>query len=79
MILGESLFTSVVAGWTAIALMLIFVGRGSFNLAMLPVFVFSTRDQVLGVAFAVLLGLLAGALPAISAMRLKITDALRRN
>jgi putative ABC transport system permease protein len=70
---------SIVAGWAAIALMAAFVGRGSFNIAMLPVFVFHARHQVLGLVLAVALGLLAGALPALAAMRLKITDALRRN
>jgi ABC-type lipoprotein release transport system permease subunit len=34
---------------------------------------------MLGLVLALLLGLLAGSLPAIAAMRLKITDALRRN
>ena len=79
MVLGESLLISIVAGWSALALMTMSVSRGSFNIAMLPVFVFNTRDQVLGAALAVMLGLLAGALPALGAMRLKITDALRRN
>jgi ABC-type antimicrobial peptide transport system permease subunit len=34
---------------------------------------------ITGIVLFVLLGLLAGALPALAAMRLKITDALRRN
>jgi putative ABC transport system permease protein len=79
LVLLESLSISVVAGWVALGLMATFVGRGSFNIAMLPVFVFHVRDQVLGLTLAVALGLLAGALPALAAMRLKITDALRRN
>jgi putative ABC transport system permease protein len=79
LVLLESLTISIVAGWTALALMAAFVGRGSFNIAMLPVFVFHVRHQVLGLGLAVALGLLAGALPALAAMRLKITDALRRN
>jgi ABC-type lipoprotein release transport system permease subunit len=37
------------------------------------------RDIALGVALMVLMGLLAGVVPAMSAMRLQITDALRRN
>ena len=45
---------------------------------MLPIFVLPTRDVVLGSALVVGLGLLAGALPAMNAMNLKITDALRR-
>jgi putative ABC transport system permease protein len=79
LILGESLFIAVLAGWSALAIMFVFIGRGTFNTAMLPVFVFQTSALVLGAGLAVVLGLLAGALPAASAMRLKITDALRRN
>jgi putative ABC transport system permease protein len=79
LVLGESLFVAVLAGWLALGVMTLSIGRGSFNIAMLPVFVFSPRDQLLGAAMAVGLGLIAGALPAWSAMRLKITDALRRN
>ena len=79
LVLLESLSISVVAGWAALGLMATFVGRGSLNIAMLPVFVFNVRAQVLGLTLAVALGLLAGALPALAAMRLRITDALRRN
>jgi len=79
LVLAESLVIAVIAGWAALALMYVLVGRGSFNIAMLPVFVFSNRAIVLGAIMAVGLGLLAGALPATAAMRLKIVDALRRN
>jgi putative ABC transport system permease protein len=79
LVLAESLVISVVAGWSALALMYLLVGRGSFNTAMLPVFIFSTRAVTMGAVLAVVLGFVAGALPALGAMRLKITDALRRN
>jgi putative ABC transport system permease protein len=45
---------------------------------MLPIFVMPPRDVAIGAAMIVVLGLIAGALPAITAMNLKITDALRR-
>ena len=45
---------------------------------MLPIFTLPLRDLVMGAMLIVLLGLLAGAMPAIGAMRLRITDALRR-
>jgi putative ABC transport system permease protein len=45
---------------------------------MLPAFVLPARDIVAGVVVMVMMGLLAGALPALGAMRLRITDALRR-
>jgi putative ABC transport system permease protein len=79
LILTESLFLATPAGWLALGLMLLLVGRGSFNIAMLPIFTFQTKDLLLGAGLAVLLGALAGVLPAMAAMRLKITDALRRN
>jgi putative ABC transport system permease protein len=44
----------------------------------LPVFHLGTTDLVLGAILAVLVGLAAGAIPAMDAMRLKIVDALRR-
>jgi ABC-type lipoprotein release transport system permease subunit len=59
--------------------MFVLVGRGSFNMAMLPVFIFMPRDVMLGGILAVILGVLAGLLPAVAAMRLQIVDALRRN
>lgn len=79
LVLGESLVIAIGAGWPALAIMRVAMGSGTFNSAMLPVFVFSDSALALGAGLAVLLGLLAGALPATSAMRLKITDALRRN
>jgi putative ABC transport system permease protein len=46
---------------------------------MLPIFVLPTRDVLLGVALMITMGVLAGVMPAVGAMRLRITDALRRN
>jgi len=54
------------------------VGRGSFNNALLPVFVMRNQDVVIGLLLCCALGVVAGALPAVTAMRLRITDALRR-
>jgi putative ABC transport system permease protein len=79
LVLGESLFIAIGAGWIALAIMAVLLSRGTFNNAMMPVFIFERSAIALGAGLAVLLGILAGALPAASAMRLKITDALRRN
>jgi putative ABC transport system permease protein len=79
LVMAESLFIAVLGGFSALTLMYYLVGRGSFNMAMLPVFAFTTSAILTGAALVVALGLLAGALPAVGAMRLKITDALRRN
>lgn len=78
-VLAESLLVSLVAGGLALALMTVLVGRGTFNNAFLPVFVFQPGAIALGASLCLGLGLIAGAPPAIGAMRLKIVDALRRN
>jgi putative ABC transport system permease protein len=44
----------------------------------LPVFILSQTDIAAGIILMVLMGLVAGIMPALSAMRLQITDALRR-
>ena len=79
LVLSESVFLAVLAGGVGLGLMAVFVSRGSFNTAMLPVFVLTPQALELGAVLAVMLGLVSGALPAIGAMRLRITDALRRN
>jgi putative ABC transport system permease protein len=45
---------------------------------MLPAFFLPRADLVRGVLFAFALGIVAGILPAVQAMRLRIVDALRR-
>jgi hypothetical protein len=48
------------------------------NMPMLPVFAFTGNAKLLGGVLVVLLGIVAGVMPALAAMRLRITDALRR-
>ena len=79
LVLGESLFMAALGGGLALALAWGFVSSGSMNNPFLPVFVLRGRDLVLGAGLCALLGTLAGAVPAAAAMRLRITDALRRN
>lgn len=79
LVLAESMFMAVLAGGLGLGLIAAAVSRGSFNSAMLPFMILTKSAVILGVVLFVLLGLLAGALPALAAMRLKITDALRRN
>ena len=79
LVLSESVLVSVVGGWLTLVLMYYFVGHGSFNMAMLPLFVFKKSSLIIGLALALGLGIAAGIIPAMAAMRLKITDALRRN
>ena len=79
LVLGESLFMALLAGGIALALAWAFISRGSLNNAFLPVFLLRGRDVLIGVVLCFFLGSLAGALPAAAAMRLRVTDALRRN
>jgi len=44
----------------------------------LPVFYLPPRDLLIGLALMAIFGLVAGALPAGQALRLRIADALRR-
>jgi ABC-type antimicrobial peptide transport system permease subunit len=55
------------------------VQQGDPTGGMLAVFVLPARDMWLGVGLMSAMGLLAGMVPAVGAMRLKITDALRRS
>ena len=78
MVLGESLLMTAVAGGLGLALGWLLVSGGDPTGGFLPIFFFPPEDLVLGAALVLLLGLAAGALPAIGAMRLRTVDALRR-
>jgi putative ABC transport system permease protein len=78
LVLAESVFIAVVGGGLGLLGSWLLVRQGDPTNGMLPIFVLPPRDVVIGAALIVLLGLLAGAMPAIGAMRLRITDALRR-
>ncbi|MEI6244642.1 MAG: FtsX-like permease family protein [Acidobacteriota bacterium] len=79
LLLAESMVIAVIGGMAGLGVVYLLVQSGGFNNAFLPVFIFGTRDLLVGVALCLGLGLLAGILPATSAMQLRITDALRRN
>ncbi len=79
LVLAESLFIAALGGaagllviWTVIRTV------GDPTHGMLPAFILPGRDLALGGAVIGVLGLVAGALPALAAMRLRISDALRR-
>jgi putative ABC transport system permease protein len=79
LVLAESLFIALLGGLLGLGLAWIVVQQGDPTGGMLPAFMLPTRDLVTGAWLMLALGLLAGALPAAQAMRLRITDALRRN
>jgi putative ABC transport system permease protein len=78
LVLAESLFIVAVGGGIGLGLAWLFVQQGDPTGGLLPIFVLPTRDVVMGVGLMIAMGVLAGVLPAFAAMRLSITDALRR-
>jgi putative ABC transport system permease protein len=79
LVLVESLFVALLGGMLGLGLAWGIVQMGDPTHGLLPAFVLPARYLAVGVSLMVGLGLLAGALPATAAMRLQITDALRRN
>ena len=78
LILSESVLIAVIGGSLGLGAAWLIVQQGDPTNGMLPIFVLPPRDVAIGAAMVVVLGLIAGALPASNAMNLKITDALRR-
>ncbi len=78
LVLGEAILITVIGGGLGLAASWLFVQQGDPTGGMLPIFMLPTRDVVIGVVLIVLLGIAAGALPAFTAMQLKITEALRK-
>src|ERR1051325_3344027 len=76
LVLSESVLIAVIGGGLGLLAAWLFVQRGDPT-GMLPIFMLPPRDVALGGVLIVGLGVLAGLLPALNAMNLKITDALR--
>ncbi len=79
LVLVESLFVVLVGGGIGLGLAWLFVQGGDPTGGFLPIFALPPQNVVAGVGLMLGLGLLAGLLPAMGAMRLRITDALRRS
>lgn len=78
LVIGESLLLAVLGGALGIALAKVVTLMGDPTNGMLPSFYLPPRGIALGAALALAVGLLAGLLPAVAAMRLQVVDALRR-
>jgi len=78
LVLAESLLLAILGGGSGLALGIMAISAGDPTGGFLPFFYMPTKDMILGALFVVLLGLVAGILPAVQAMRLSIVDALRR-
>jgi putative ABC transport system permease protein len=79
LVMGESVAIAVIGGGLGLLVSWLFVQQGDPTGGMLPIFVLPPRDVAVGGALVLVLGALAGLLPALGAVQLKITDALRRS
>ena len=78
LVLAESLFIACVAGGLGLGVAWLFVQGGDPTGGLLPIFALPARDLAIGVGLMLVMGVLAGIVPAFGAMQLRITDALRR-
>lgn len=78
LVLAESCVLAVLGGFAGLGLAWLITAGGSPVPSMLPVFYLPVKYVVIGAGLAVALGVVAGILPALQAMRLRIADALRR-
>jgi putative ABC transport system permease protein len=79
LVLIESCLIAAVGGLAGLGLAWLVTARGSPVPAILPVFFLPPRAVITGVGLVFALGLVAGILPALQAMRLQIAVALRRH
>jgi len=78
LVLAEAIAIALVGGAIGIGLAKLFTMSGDPTGGMLPVFYISGAQMALGIAIALFVGLAAGTIPALTAMKLRIVDALRR-
>jgi len=78
LVLAESILIALVGGAIGLALAKLWTLLGDPTGGMLQSFTLPTLFMLIGIACALAVGVLAGILPATSAMRLRVVDALRR-
>lgn len=78
LVLGESLLIAVAGGTLGVLLCKLMTLGGDPTHGFLPFFYLPVPAMLLGVGVALIVGIFAGILPATSAMRLRVVDALRR-
>jgi putative ABC transport system permease protein len=78
LVLAESLTIAGIGGGIGLALAKAYTAVGNPMPGLLPVFYLSTGRLVAGLLLTLFVGLAAGAIPGVLAMRLRIVDALRR-
>jgi putative ABC transport system permease protein len=77
-VLAESVFVAVVGGAIGLALAKLFTLGGDPTGGVLQTFLLPSSAMLVGIMAAIGIGILAGILPATTAMRLRVVDALRR-
>jgi putative ABC transport system permease protein len=78
LVIAETMVVAVVGGGVGLGLAKLFTLRGDPTGGLLPFFYLASDDIALGLGLALAVGLAAGVLPALSASRLRVVDALRR-
>ncbi len=78
LVMLESLIVAFVGGGLGLLLAKLFSLHGDPTNGILPYFYLPPLAIVSGVAAALLVGVAGGILPAVSAMRLRVVDAIRR-
>jgi putative ABC transport system permease protein len=78
MVLAESCLIAMIGGFLGLGAAWLITLKGSPVPQMLPMFILSDRDILIGIGAILALGIVAGALPSLEASRLRIADALRR-
>jgi putative ABC transport system permease protein len=78
LVMFESMLIALLGGGTGLLLAKAFSMRGDPTGGMLPVFYIPTAAMALGFGLTAVVGAAAGVLPAFSASRLRVIEALRR-
>jgi putative ABC transport system permease protein len=78
LVLGESLFLSVIGGTIGLALAWLLISMGDPTNGSFPTFYFPLKDLYRGIGLIFLMAIVSGLIPALQAQRLQIADALRR-
>jgi putative ABC transport system permease protein len=78
LVMAETMVVAAVGGGVGLVLAKLFTLRGDPTGGLLPFFYLPPDVIVLGFGLAAAVGLLSGILPALTAMRLRVVDALRR-
>jgi len=79
LVLAESCLLAAVGGLAGLGAAWLFTSRGSPVPSMLPIFYLPVHYIFIGVGIVFVLGIIAGIVPALQAMRLQIAVALRKN